>query len=168
MRLLERLDRACRLAHLAASTRVQYTRWAAQFFRFHRRADGRWRTPGELRGAEVAAFLTDMAVERRLSESSQNQAICALVFLYETVLCDELGSDHLGDIRAMRAARPTTLPTVLSAGEVARLLAAIPAEVETGLLAFTPVVFLSSTICWWTAGKDISKRANAQKTRVQN
>src|SRR4051812_37553454 len=74
MRLLERMDRACRLAHLARSTREQYRRWVDQFLRFHRSPDGAWRTPAELRGAEVAAFLTHMAVERRLSESSQNQA----------------------------------------------------------------------------------------------
>src|SRR6476469_4482270 len=98
MKLLERLDRACRLAHFARSTREQYARWVDQFFRFHRLADGRWRTPGELRGGDVEAFLTHIAVERPLSESSQNQALCALVFLYQHVLGEELGRDHLGDI----------------------------------------------------------------------
>ncbi len=122
------------MAHLAGSTREQYTRWVQQFFRFHRQSDGRWRTPGELHGADVGAFLTHMAVERRLSESSQNQAICALVFLYETVLADELGADHLGDIRALRSARPKTLPTVLSAAEVGRLLAALPLDTTAGLI----------------------------------
>ncbi len=100
----------------------------AKFLRFHRTAEGMWRAPGELRGADVGAFLTHMAVERRLSESSQNQAICAIVFLYETVLADELPSDHLGDIRGLRSTRPKTLPTVLSAGEVQRLLGAVNGE----------------------------------------
>ena len=122
------------MAHLADSTREQYTRWVEQFFRFHRQPDGRWRTPGELRGADVGAFLTHMAVERRLSESSQNQAICALVFLYETVLVDELGAEHLGDIRALRSARPKTLPTVLSVREVVRLLVVIPPDIAAGLV----------------------------------
>jgi len=76
MRLLERLDRACRLAHLADSTRVQYTRWAVQFFRFHRRADGRWRHPRELGAADVQAYLTHLARDRRVSASTQNQATC--------------------------------------------------------------------------------------------
>jgi integron integrase len=134
VKLLERLHRACQVAHLAKSTRMQYARWVEQFLRFHRLPDGRWRLPGELRGAEVAAFLTHMAVERRLAESTQNQALCALVFLYETVLADELGPDHLGDIRALRAARPKTLPTVLSAAEVHRLLAAVPAEGDAGVI----------------------------------
>ncbi len=134
MKLLERLDRACRLAHLARSTREQYARWVEQFFRFHRRSDGRWQGPGELHGEDVGAFLTHMAVERRLSASSQNQAICALVFLYETVLAGELGPDPLGDIRGLRSARPRTLPTVLSTGEVRRLLASIPVQTETGVI----------------------------------
>jgi hypothetical protein len=76
-----------------------------------------------------------LAVERRLSESSQNQAICALVFLYETVLVEELGPDHLGEIRAMRSTRPKTLPTVLSTAEVARLLASVPETSEAGVMA---------------------------------
>ena len=119
MRLLERLDRACKLAHFAKSTRVQYRRWVEQFLRFSRLASGRWRLPRELRGAEVGAFLTHLAADRRLSESSQNQAICAIVFLYETVLLDELGPDHVGGIFG-RCARPArgTLPTVLSTAEV--------------------------------------------------
>ena len=128
MKLLDRLDRTCRLAHLARKTREQYCRWVEQFLRFHRTPEGAWRAPGELRGIEVAQFLTHMAVERRLSESSQNQAICALVFLYEQVLGDELGKDHLGELRALRSTRPKSLPTVLSTQEVQRLLAAIAGD----------------------------------------
>jgi integron integrase len=75
----------------------------------------------------VAALLTHMAVERRLSESSQNQALCAIVFLYGQVLNDELGPDHLGDIRALRSTRPKRLPTVLSVHEIQRLIAHLPA-----------------------------------------
>jgi hypothetical protein len=86
-----RLDRTCGTAHLSDSTHKQYARWVEQFLRFHRRAEGSWRMPAELRGPEAEAFLTHLAVERRLSESSQNQAICSPVFLYETVLLDELG-----------------------------------------------------------------------------
>ena len=75
-----------------------------------------------------------MAVERRLSASSQNQAICAPAFLYETVLAGELQPGHLGDINGLRSNRPRTLPTILSTSEVRRLLAAIPAETETGVI----------------------------------
>ncbi len=134
MRLMERLDRTARRAHLADSTREQYARWVEQFLCFHRDVAGDWVAPANLRGEDVAAFLTHMAVERKLSESSQNQALCAIVFLYGQVLAEELGADHLGDIRGLRSTRPKTLPTVLSVDEVRRLLAAIPADGETGLI----------------------------------
>src|SRR3989442_1040752 len=104
-KLMERLDRACRFSHFAKATRGQYTRWVEQFLRFHRHSDGTWTPPDELRGREVAAFLTHMAVERRLSESSQNQALCAIVFLYEHVL-EELPQDHRGGIRALGSICP--------------------------------------------------------------
>ena len=128
VKLLERLDRACRMMHLARATRVQYLRWVDQFIRFHRQPDGAWRSPGELRGADVATFLTYLAVERRLAESTQNQALCAIVFLYQQVLGSELGQDHLGEIHAMRSTRPRHLPTVLSTAEVMKLLSAMDGE----------------------------------------
>jgi len=44
-----------------------------------------------------------LAVERRLAASSQNQALCAIIFLHERVLRDELPPRHLGEIRALRS-----------------------------------------------------------------
>lgn len=69
--------------------------------------------------AEVAAFLTHLAVDRNVAASTQNQALNALVFLYKHVL-----DRPLGDITdAVRAKRPARLPVVLSQDEVRRLLA---------------------------------------------
>ena len=65
---------------------------------------------------------------RRLSASAQNQALCALVFLYEHVLEDVIAPDHLGKFLLERSRRPVRVPTVLSADEVARVVAAVPAE----------------------------------------
>jgi len=44
------------------------------------------RHPAELGAAEVAEFLSSLAVERRVSASTQNQALSALLFLYREVL----------------------------------------------------------------------------------
>ena len=66
---------------------------------------------------EVTAFLTHLAVRRKVSASTQNQALSALLFLYRHVLDCELG-----DLDAVRAKRPKRLPVVLSRGEVLRLL----------------------------------------------
>jgi integron integrase len=73
----------------------------------------------------VEAFLNDLACRRRVAASTQNQALCAIVFLYRQVLADELGENHLGRFAAERARRPARVPTVLSANQVAQLLDAM-------------------------------------------
>ena len=70
-----------------------------------------------------------------VDRSSQNQALNALVFLYQQVLRSELGEDHLGQIDAVRVRRPAKVPTVLSTGEVVRVLEAIEAGSMHRLMA---------------------------------
>lgn len=76
-------------------------------------------------GGRGLPFPNHLARERRLSASSQNQALIAVVFLYKHVLVDELPADPLGRFAAERAGRPARVPTVLSAAEVARLIDAM-------------------------------------------
>jgi integron integrase len=126
MTLLRRIEHVGRRRRLADSTIRCYQDWVGDFLRFCR--DGpRWRHPRELGAADVERYLNHLAAERRVSASTQNQATCAIVFLYRQVFVDELGPEHLGRFCAQRARRPTRLPTVLSCGEVERLLAALPA-----------------------------------------
>jgi integron integrase len=70
-------------------------------------------------GREVSAFLTHLATEGRVSASTQNQALNALVFLYEHVLRRDV--EELGDF--VRAQKPRRLPVVLSPPEVRAVLA---------------------------------------------
>ena len=125
MKLLERVGGAGRLLHLAANTVDCYERWVREFLSFHRGEAKRWRHPRELGAREVEAFLVHLARHRRLSASSQNQALNAIVFLYTRVLVDELPQDHLGRFAAQRARRSTHVPTVLSVNEVERLIDAV-------------------------------------------
>jgi integron integrase len=67
---------------------------------------------------EVDAFLTHLAVDRNVSASTQNQALAALLFLYEHVLKQPL--DRVEGV--VRANRPKRLPVVLTRGEVRRVL----------------------------------------------
>jgi integrase len=69
--------------------------------------------------AEVAAFLTSLAVDRQVSASTQNQALAAILFLYREVLGQEVGWIE-GIVRAKRSRR---LPVVLTPEEVRRVLA---------------------------------------------
>ena len=124
MKLVEHFLAVGARERLARRTKEVYWAWVEQFLRFHRQGDG-WRRPEELRGADVAAFLTHLAGERQLSASSQNQAMNAVLFLYRRVLVETLGDDHLGVIHATRARRPVRVPTVLSGAEVARVLDAM-------------------------------------------
>jgi integrase len=69
--------------------------------------------------AEIAAFLSSLASESRVSVSTQNQAFNALLFLYQQVLQKRIGLIE-GVLRAKRTRR---LPVVLTKEEVGRLLA---------------------------------------------
>jgi integron integrase len=111
-RLLDRLRLTLRVRHYAPRTETCYVEWATRYIHFHR-----LRHPQEMGAAEVAAFLTDLAVRQRVSASTQNQALNALVFLYGQVLGLELGR-----LDAVRAKRGKYLPTVLAPEEVKRLL----------------------------------------------
>jgi integrase len=89
--------------------------WSRRFILFHHK-----RHPLELGGGHVEEFLTDLAVREHVSISTQNQALMALLFLYQQVLSVELPL-----IKATRSQRPRRLPVVLSKGEVRRVLAAV-------------------------------------------
>ena len=83
------------------------------FVRVHNR-----RHPRDLGAAGITAFLNDLAVRQRTAASTQNQALCALVFLYRKVL--EVDMPALDGLQ--RARRPEHLPTVLSRPAVRALL----------------------------------------------
>jgi integron integrase len=124
MKLLDRVRDVGVRRHLSSATIECYRRWVVRYLSFHRR-DGVWRHPRELAATEVEGFLTYLAKERRSSASTQNQATNAIVFLYQQVLVDELGAEHLGKFEAERSPRRRRVPTVLSTGEVIDLIEAI-------------------------------------------
>ncbi|MBI5517106.1 MAG: integron integrase [Deltaproteobacteria bacterium] len=113
MTLIEALQTTLRRLHYSPRTEEAYVYWTREFIRFHGR-----RHPRELGAPEITAFLNDLAVRRRTAASTQNQALCALVFLYRKVL--ELKVPALDGLE--RARRPAHLPAVLSRHEVAALL----------------------------------------------
>ena len=67
---------------------------------------------------EIVQFLSHLAVKDNVSASTQNQALCAIVFLYRHVLKIELG--EFGDI--VWAKRPQRLPVVLTKEEVKEII----------------------------------------------
>jgi len=110
---LERLRDAIRRRHYSIRTEDSYVNWVKDFIRFHER-----RHPEVLDETHVVEFLTYLAVRRRVSASTQNQALNALVFLYKHVLDRPLGL-LAGVARAKRTVR---LPVVFTREEVVALL----------------------------------------------
>ena len=115
-KLRTRFNGRIAVLHYASSTRETYWGWVVEFLKFCRR-DGVWIEPEEISAAEVERFLTHLAVDRRVVESTQAQAFAALVFLFREVL----GMPFEG-VNAKRARKPMNLPVVLSVDEVSRLL----------------------------------------------
>jgi integron integrase len=123
-RLLDRVRIACRLRHYSYRTEQAYTAWVRRFFLFHVDRAGRPRHPESMGEVEVSAFLTHLAVDRHVSASTQNQALAALLFLYDAVLGRPLGEvDEAGEI--VRARQPARLPVVLTRAEVRLVLEAM-------------------------------------------
>jgi hypothetical protein len=117
-RLLDQVREQIRLKHYSIRTERVYCEWARRFIRFHA-----YRHPAEM-GAEVEAFLSDLAVRRDVSASTQNQALAALLFLYKQVLKVEL--PWLGEV--VRAKKSVRLPVVLSVEEVKAVLAQLEGD----------------------------------------
>lgn len=123
-RLLDQVRDQIRLKHYSIRTERVYCEWVKRYIRFHK-----YRHPLEMGAAEVEAFLSDLAVRRDVSASTQNQALAALLFLYKQVLKQEL--PWLGEV--VRAKKPARLPVVLSIDEVQRILSQLDGDV--GLIA---------------------------------
>lgn len=112
-RLLPRVYAALRARHYSRRTEEAYVGWIKRFIFFHGK-----RHPASMGGEEVNAFLTHLAVEGNVSAPTQNQALCAILFLYREVLNDPLPwMDEL-----VRARRTFRVPVVLTPEEVRHLL----------------------------------------------
>ena len=112
-KLLEQLRAKVRTLHYSMLTEDVYADWARRFIVFHDK-----RHPKGMGASEVEAFLTYLALERKVSASTQNQAKAALLFLYKQVLGIDL--PWLAEIVTAKASR--RLPVVLTQREVRDLL----------------------------------------------
>ncbi len=118
MKLEDQIREKMRFKHYSLRTEESYVGWFQRFVRFHG-----LRHPGEMGAAEVEAFLTDLAVTRRVVASTQNQALNALVFLFKDVL-----EKPFEGVDAMRARVSKRLPVVLSVEEIRKLLTVMTGE----------------------------------------
>ena len=104
-----------RLHHYSIHTERSYLEWIRRFVVFHRMHSREELANGE---GKIEAFLTDLAVRGKVSASTQNQAMNALVFLYRKVLKIPLDEK----IDAVRAERKVNVPVVMTKDEVSRVI----------------------------------------------
>lgn len=108
-KLLDQLSGRLRVKHYSIRTEQAYFDWVRRFVLFHNK-----RHPRDLGPTEVEAFLTNLAVQKRVAASTQNQAKSAILFLYKEVINKEL--PWLNGVVAARVSQ--RLPVVLTVEEV--------------------------------------------------
>ncbi len=101
---------ALRLRHRSYSTEKTYLSWLRAFGTYVN-----WKPSSDLSPVDMQDFLSSLAIERRVSPSTQNQALNALIFFYRNILRIEPGPQ---EIRAVRALPKQRLPVVLGAKEI--------------------------------------------------
>src|SRR5918995_3183774 len=103
--LFELVRDRIRTRHLSYRTEKTYLYWIRRFVWFHNH-----KHPRELGGPDVESFLTSLAVNNKVSASTQNQALAAVLFLYRDAL--EVDLPWLADV--VRAKRPVHIPVVMT------------------------------------------------------
>lgn len=124
--LLGVVRQCIRLRHLSYSTEKSYLYWIRRFVLFHNK-----RHPKEMGEHEVVGFLSDLAINRTCSPSTQNQALNALAFLYKYVL-----NRQLGECKGIQwARRKQRIPVVMTREEVNGVLAKLEFDTQKWLVA---------------------------------
>jgi integron integrase len=120
--LLDQVRQSLRLLHYSIHTETQYIAYITDYLKFHKGRAGRWIHPSELGAEDIRDYLNHLASDRRVSSSTQNVALSALLFLYRRVLHTQL--EYVEHIEW--AKRPETVPSVFSRSEAIQVLDNLP------------------------------------------
>ena len=126
-KILTQVKELIRKKHYSYRTEKTYILWMKQFYYYFNE-----RNPAEMGTKEISQFLTYLANDRKVSSSTQNQALNALLFLYKDVLNYEIGSFEF-----TRAKLPQRVPVVLSKNEVHQIL-----DNLSGILLIDPTTYV--------------------------
>lgn len=116
-KLLDQARDILRALEYAKRTEETYIHWITRFVLFHGK-----RHPQDMGASEVREFLTHLAVKEGIAASTQNQALCALSFLYRDLIKHAETTEQL---TKMYVKRPLSLPNIVAKEEVRRLLDAV-------------------------------------------
>lgn len=114
---LENIRQVLRTKHYSIQTEKAYLTWIKRYILFNNK-----RHPHEMGEEEVSNFLSHLAVERQVTSSTQNLALCAIVFMYRHIFEREL--TLLDD--TVRAKAPKRVPIVLSDAEAMKIIKLMP------------------------------------------
>ena len=114
-KLLDLYREALRVRHYSYRTEETYVSWVRQFILYHNK-----RHPREMSVEEINAFITHLVHKRKVSASTQNQALSSILFLYRNVLDLQLDENAL---IPLRPAKPKRVPIVLSPAEAKKVIA---------------------------------------------
>ncbi len=114
LKLLDQVRITLRTNHYSRKTEESYVSWIKRFVLFNNK-----RHPNELSEGEIKKYLEHLAVKQHVSSSTQNQALCAIIFLYKKVLKKKLGD--FGEL--IWAKKSKRLPVILAPEEIKKLLA---------------------------------------------
>ncbi len=114
-KLLDIVRDKIRVKHYSLSTERTYIHWIKHYIFYHNK-----KHPIEMAKPEIEAFLTHLAVQKKVSPTTQNQAFAAILFLYKEVLGIDMSA---WNIQALRAQERKHIPQVLTRDEVRRVIA---------------------------------------------
>lgn len=146
MRLMERVQNKIRFKQYSLRTERTYMEWIRRFILFHKK-----RHPDQMGALEVESFLTHLAVNGKVSASTQNVALSAILFLYREVL--EIQLPWIESFS--RAKKPSRLPVVLTKDEVQRLFSAIEKPIHSLMLKLLYGTGMRLKECYSLRVKDI-------------
>ena len=112
-KLLDQVRQVIRVKHYSLRTEESYINWIKRFIFFHNK-----KHPIEMGEKEIGQFITHLAKNKKVSASTQNQALCAIVFLYKNVLQKDLNNT----ISIYWSKRPKKIPVVLTKSEAVEVL----------------------------------------------
>ena len=111
-KLLDELRNELRAKHYSKRTEESYATWIKRFILFHNK-----KHPKLMGADEINRYLKYLAVNKEVSASTQNIALCAIIFLYKHVIKKEIEKIDL-----IRAKKPKRLPVVFSRKEIKDIL----------------------------------------------
>ena len=114
LKLMDQTRQVLRYHHYAYRTEQAYCEWIVRYIKFHRAK----KHPKDMGKKEIDAFLSHLAVDRKVAAATQKQALNAIIFLYKHVL----DVDIVDTLEPVRAKKRPRLPVVMSQNEVKQVL----------------------------------------------